>query len=112
MNYKVAVIGDLSTTTGMALAGVPYTYVHKKRDETLAKLKEFFGDKQIGLILLTYRIAEELEPDFSQFMRSKSMIPVVLKIPDKTGYAPKVDELSEMIRRTVGTEIAVKEGTG
>ncbi|RLG57654.1 MAG: hypothetical protein DRN83_01210 [Hadesarchaea archaeon] len=108
MSYRIAVIGDLSTSTGMALAGVSYTHVHKSREETLEKLRKFLEDESIGLVLLTYRIAEELEPEFGQLMRGKGMLPVVLKIPDKTGYMPSIDELSEVIRRTVGTEVTIK----
>lgn len=111
MSYKISAIGDLETTTGLALAGVTYTYVHKKKDETLAKFKEFLASDEIGLILITHLIAEELGFEFRQAMREKRVFPLVLRIPDKTGYTPKVDELREVIRRTVGAEIMVrKEG--
>ncbi|MDI6642479.1 MAG: V-type ATP synthase subunit F [Candidatus Hodarchaeaceae archaeon] len=109
MSYRVAVIGDLDTTTGMALAGATYAHVHATKDETLAKLKEFLASDEIGLILLTHRVAEELGFEFRQAMRAKRLLPLVLRIPDKTGYTPKVDELREVIRRTVGAEIMVKK---
>lgn len=109
MSYKVSVIGDLETTAGLALAGATHTYVHKTKDETLAKLKEFLGSDEIGLVLLTHRIAEELGYEYQQLMREKRTLPLVLRIPDKTGYTPKVDELREIIRRTVGAEIMVKK---
>lgn len=108
MSYKIAVIGDLDTTTGMALAGATYAHVHTTKDETLAKLKEFLASDEIGIVLLTHRIAEELGLEFRQLMRTKRLLPLVLRIPDKTGYVPKVDELHEIIRRTVGAEIVVK----
>lgn len=111
MSYKIAVIGDLETTIGLALAGATHACVHKTKDKTLAKLKEFLGSDEIGLILLTHRIAEELGFEFRQAMREKRVLPLVLRIPDKTGHTPKVDELREIIRRTVGAEIMVrKEG--
>jgi vacuolar-type H+-ATPase subunit F/Vma7 len=44
-------------------------------------------------------------------MRTKKLLPVVLRIPDKTGWLPKVDELQEIIRRTVGAEIIIKGGS-
>lgn len=111
MSYRVAVIGDLDTTVGMTLAGVTYTHVHKTKDETLAKLNEFLTSDEIGLILLTHRVAEELGFEFCQLMRTKRLLPLVLQIPDKTGYVPEVDELREIIRRTVGGEIIIrKEG--
>lgn len=108
MSYKVAVIGDADAATGFALAGVPYTHVHVDKDGTLAKLGEFIASEEIGLVLVTHPIAEELGAEFRRMMRTKKLLPVVLRIPDKTGYAPKVDELYELIKRTVGAEIVVR----
>lgn len=112
MSYKIAVVGDQETVTGFALAGATYAHIHATREETLAKLNEFFASGEIGLVLITHRIAEELGPDFRRILRAKRLLPLVLRIPDKTGYVPKVDELREIIRRTVGAEIMVrKEGS-
>ncbi len=95
--------------TGFALAGATYTHIHATREETLAKLNEFFASGEIGLVLITHRVAEELGLDSRQMLRAKQLLPLVLRIPDKTGYVPKVDELREIIRRTVGAEIMVKK---
>jgi len=112
LSYKVAVIGDADTATGFALAGVSYTYVHVDKDGTLAKLAEFMASVEIGLVLITHPIAEELGAEFRRMMRMKKLLPVVLRIPDKTGYIPKVDELYELIKRTVGAEIVVRAEEG
>ncbi len=109
MSYKIAVVGDQDTVTGFALAGATYTHIHATREETLAKLNEFFASGEIGLVLITHRVAEELGLDSRQMLRAKQLLPLVLRIPDKTGYVPKVDELREIIRRTVGAEIMVKK---
>lgn len=109
MSYKIAVIGDRDTTTGMSLAGVTHVYIHRTKDETLAKLKEFFANEEIGLVLITHRITGELGFDFRLMMRTKRLLPIVLQIPDKTGYVPEVDELQEAVKRTVGAEIVVKK---
>ncbi len=109
MSFKIAAIGDRDTVTGLALAGTTYTHVHTTKGETLAKLNEFFASDEIGLVLLTHRVAEELGFEFRQLMRAKRLPPIVLRIPDKTGYVPKVDELREIIKRTVGAEIVVKK---
>ena len=108
MSFKVAVIGEQETATGMALAGATHVYVHTAKEETISKLKEFFASEEIGLVLLTHRVAEELGFEFRQLMRTKRLLPLVLRIPDKTGYVPRVDELREIIRRTVGAEIVVR----
>ena len=109
MSYKIAAVGDQGTVTGFALAGVTYAHIHTAREETLAKLSEFFASGEIGLVLITHRVAEELGLDFRRMVRAKRLLPLVLRIPDKTGYVPKVDELREIIRRTVGAEIMVKK---
>jgi vacuolar-type H+-ATPase subunit F/Vma7 len=108
LSYKIAVIGDRDTTTGISLAGATYTHIHATKDETLTKLSEFLTSDEIGLILITHRVAEELGFDFRLMMRTKRLLPMVLRIPDKTGYVPEVDELRETIKRTVGAEIVVK----
>jgi len=112
LSYKIAVVGDQDTVTGFALAGATYSHIHTAREETLAKLNEFFASGEIGLVLITHRIAEELGFDFRQMLRTKRLPPLVLRIPDKTGYMPKVDELREIIKRTVGAEIMIKKEGG
>jgi V/A-type H+-transporting ATPase subunit F len=112
LSYKVAVIGDADTATGFALAGVSYTHVHVDKEGTLAKLAEFIASEEIGLVLITHPVAEELGDEFRRMMRRKKMLPVVLRIPDKKGYMPKVDELYQLIKRTVGAEIVVRAEGG
>lgn len=112
MSFKVAVIGDVDTTTGFALAGASYVHVHTKKEETLAKLSELLATEGIGLVLITHSIAEELGAEFRRAIRTKKLLPVVLRIPDKTGYMPAVDELYDLIKRTVGAEIVVRAEGG
>ncbi|MGQ9788002.1 MAG: V-type ATP synthase subunit F [Candidatus Hadarchaeaceae archaeon] len=108
MSYKIAVVGDLETVTGFNLAGVQFTHVHTDKEKTLAKLQEFLTHGEIGLILITHRTVEDIGIEFQQKLQGKGLLPLVLKIPDRTGYIPKRDELQEMIRRTVGVEIQMK----
>lgn len=108
MGYKIAVIGDLETVTGFNLAGVQFTHVHTDKEKTLAQLDEFLTHREIGLIFITHRVVKEIGPEFHQKIREKGLLPLVLKIPDRTGYAPERDELQELIRRTVGVEIQMK----
>ena len=112
MSFKIAVIGDADTATGLALAGATYTHVHIEKESTLSKLRELLAARDVGVLLITHRVAEELEPELRWAMREKGVFPVVLKIPDKTGYVPRVDELLELIRRTVGAEVVVRAEAG
>lgn len=112
MGYKIAAIGDADTTTGFALAGATYVHIHAEKESTLSKLRELFTARDVGVLLITHRVAEELEPELKWVMREKGVFPLVLKIPDKTGYVPPVDELLELIRRTVGAEVVVRVEAG
>ena len=112
MSFKIAVVGDQDTVTGFALAGATYAHIYTTKEETLVKLGEFLASDEIGLVLITHRVAEELGYDFLRMVRMKRLLPLVLRIPDKTGYVPKVDELREIIKRTVGVEIMVRKGGG
>lgn len=108
MGLKIAVVGDEYLTTGLALAGASFTHRHLERGETLRKLEEFIRNEEIGIIFITHKIADELEPEFSRLIRGKGTIPVVLKVPGEEGYMPKVDELYQVVKRTVGAEVVVR----
>jgi len=112
LSFKIAVVGDSDTVIGFALAGATYTHVHVEKSGTLSKLAELLAARDVGVLLITHRVAEELEPELRLVMRAKGVFPVVLKIPDKTGYVPRVDELLELIRRTVGAEVVVRAEAG
>ena len=108
MSYEIAVVGDLETVTGFALAGVRRGHVHERKGETLAKFDELFADESVGIVIVTYPVADELGSELEEKLRRKKMLPIVLKVPDNTGAVPEVDELRELIKRTVGAEVVVK----
>jgi vacuolar-type H+-ATPase subunit F/Vma7 len=108
MKCKVAVVGDLETVTGFALAGVAYFHVHRNRKETLERIKVFLSNPQIGIILITSRVMEELSEELQPLIRTKGPMPMVLVIPDRKGYYPaSVDELERLVRRTAGVEVVL-----
>lgn len=109
MRREVAVVGERETVVGFALAGVSRLHVHSSREESLRVLRELLRDEGVGLILVTHRVAEELGEEFRRMVREKGPFPMVLRIPDRTGYRPERDELEEMVRRTVGAEVVVRK---
>jgi len=109
LEHEVAVIGERETVIGFSLAGVKYAHIHSDRSETLSKLSEFLSSERMGVIMITYRVREELGEEFEKLVAGKDPIPVVLSIPDRTGYVPPVDELMRMVERTVGAKIVIKE---
>ncbi|MEM2866309.1 MAG: V-type ATP synthase subunit F [Candidatus Hadarchaeales archaeon] len=112
MRREVVVVGEKETVTGFALAGVSRLYLHSSKEETLRLLRGLLREEGVGLILLTHRVAEELGEEWRKVMREKGPFPMVLRIPDRTGYRPEKDELEEMVKRTVGAEVVVRREEG
>lgn len=112
MRREVVVVGEKETVTGFALAGVSRLYLHSSKEETLRLLRGLLQEEGVGLILLTHRVAEELGEEWRKVMREKGPFPMVLRIPDRTGYRPEKDELEEMVKRTVGAEVVVRREEG
>ncbi len=108
MKCKIAAVGDLETITGFGLAGVTHLHLHRERAETLEKIKALLSDPEVGLILLTARVKEELSEELGELLKFKGPLPMVLTIPDKEGYyPPAVDELERLVRRTAGVEVVL-----
>ena len=107
MSLKIACIGDIDFISGFGLAGVSQLYLHERMEATLAKIRELFDNPEIGLIILPHRIASQISPELKE-LRRKKPAPLVLAVPDKSGWMPEVDELRELIKRTVGAEVVVR----
>ncbi|MHA1862849.1 MAG: V-type ATP synthase subunit F [Candidatus Thorarchaeota archaeon] len=106
MSDKIAVIGDIDTVTGFRLVGVSECATPKSPDETRELLYSFFRDPNMGLIIITEPLAEEVEDTVVEL--SQSPVPVILLISDRTGSTGTYEAiLKELIRRAVGIEINI-----
>lgn len=106
---EIALIGDRHTVYGFRLAGIRKAFPMEeiRREEVREILKGLFGDN-IGIILVTERVAEEIRDILEEMNRfRKGIMPVVLEIPDSSGpLISKIDPMRGLIKRTVGFEIA------
>ncbi|HDG64021.1 MAG TPA: V-type ATP synthase subunit F [Thermococcus sp.] len=99
---KIVVFGDKDTTLGFRLAGVheAYSFGENTRELERArnKLKELIEREDIGVILITERLAQKIEiPDVT--------LPIILQIPDKYGSLYGEEQLREIVRKAIGVEI-------
>jgi len=81
---KMFLISDnVDTFTGLKLAGVSGVVVHEKEEieEALGKALE---DKDIGVIVVTEKIAETARGAISE-VKGKNGPPLVIEIPDRHG---------------------------
>jgi V/A-type H+-transporting ATPase subunit F len=99
---KIAVLGDRDTALGFRLAGAHEVYVFEENpldiERLRNKLRELVERDDIGIILITERLAEKVElPDVK--------LPIILQVPDKFGSRLGEKALREIVRRAIGVEL-------
>ena len=106
---EIAVIGDRHTVCGFKLAGIGKTFRMEDLREAgvRAVLRELF-DGTVGIILVTEKTAVEIGDVLDEVNRFRTgIMPIILEIPDSSGpLISKSDPMREIIKRTVGFEIA------
>ena len=97
------VIADEHTVTGFKLVGVDGEVV-ESADEAREALKKAFSSTEIGIIILTEKIASSISEEVEEFVFGHSF-PLIIEIPDRTG--PMEDRLSirQMVRTAVGVKV-------
>lgn len=105
---KIGVIGDSNTVLGFRLTGVMETRETEDPKEAFEALKTFFRDKDMGLVIITERLADSLRTEIDKLTKGV-VTPLLVEIPDKEGAIErKVDPINELVRRAVGVEIKFK----
>lgn len=103
---NVAALCDTDTAIGLRLAGIHRIYIPDKT-KTAKQLWHTLLDEvsDIALLIITEKLAEEIGKEFEEF-RLRTIIPVIIEIPDKTGKRPDhIDFVSNLIKKAVGMDI-------
>lgn len=101
---KFFLISDnIDTQIGMRLVGVKGVVVHEK-EEVLSILKDVEKRKDIGIILMTEKIAE-LVPEEVHRLRVSKSLPLVTLIPDRHGSRRPKDFITSYVREAIGVKI-------
>jgi len=101
---KMFLISDnVDTKTGMRLAGVEGVVV-RERDEVKTALEEALKNKDIGIVLITEKLAD-LIPEEITGLKLSYKTPLLVEIPDRHGPKKGVDAISEYIRDAIGLKI-------
>jgi len=106
---EIALIGDKHTIYGFRLAGIKKTFlIEDSRQEDIRGMLRGLFEGGTALILITEKIAATIGGLLEEASRfRKGIMPIVLQIPDSGGpLISKVDPMRELIKRTVGFEIA------
>ncbi len=105
---RIGVVGDSTTVRGFRLAGVKDAYEVEEAGRAAEVLRELLKDENVGLIIITEKIANKIREDVERLARER-LIPIIVEIPDKRGAIEKrVDPIKELVKRAVGVEIKLE----
>jgi V/A-type H+-transporting ATPase subunit F len=101
---KMFLISDnLDTKIGMRLAGIEGVVVHEK-DEVLDMLTKALKDIDIGIILITEKLADLVQNELYR-MKLAYQTPLIIEIPDRHGSKKAVDAITHYVREAIGLKI-------
>ena len=100
---KFFVIGDQETVLGLRLVGVDGA-VAVGRDDALAALTEAVARDDVGVVLVTEKVAAEIRDEVEVRLYGIGF-PLVLEIPDSSGPVPGRLEIEEVVRRAIGISV-------
>ena len=101
---KFFLISDnIDTQIGLRLVGVKGVVVHE-REEILEALKSVEKMKDIGILLMTEKIAEVV-PDVVYKFRTSKSLPILTIIPDRHGTRRPKDFITHYVKEAIGVKV-------
>ena len=94
---------NIDTQIGLRLVGVKGVTVHTKK-EVLDALESLKEREDIGILLITEKIAE-LIPDELNKMRLSKKLPLATVIPDRHGSRRPKDFITRNVEEAIGVRI-------
>lgn len=91
------------TLVGMRLAGIKGTIVNDRK-EAEKLLDSLIKDKEIGIILITEKMAENMRSKVS-YIKQKMVSPLIVEIPDRHGSIKNPDYITGYVRDSIGIKI-------
>ena len=101
MNFFL--IGDEYTVLGYSLIGIHGVVVNSPEEASNA-LNITMQDSNVGIILITQRIASQIKSEVDS-ARLEMSIPVVLEIPDRQGPLEGRESAMNIIQRLIGIKV-------
>lgn len=96
-------IADNASGLGFKLVGVETREV-SVRSEALAALKVAVSSKDVGVILVTHKVASFIAAELDDLLYGKSL-PLVLEIPSRGEEIKKSRSVSEVLKKAIGISI-------
>lgn len=101
---KAYLISDnIDTQIGMRLAGIMGTVVHEA-EEVVRELESALNNKDIGIILVTEKIASLARDEVNRIKLTVD-VPLIVEIPDRHGSVMERDRITRYIKEAIGVKI-------
>ena len=100
---KIFLIGDETTVLGYSLAGI-HGVVVNNAEEAAEALETATQDPDMGIVLITQRMAAEVQPVVDE-AKLKMATPIVLEIPDRSGPVADREAALDIVQRLIGIKV-------
>jgi len=100
---KYSIIGDEDTILGFGMVGVSGR-VAVNADEAQSAFEAILEDKDVGIIIITERVADMIRLLVDKYMFTVSF-PLIVEIPDMKGKKPGRPGIKEMVNAAIGIKI-------
>ncbi|MEJ2664792.1 MAG: V-type ATP synthase subunit F [Spirochaetia bacterium] len=97
---KYFIIGDEDAVLGFGMVGVKGRTANN-RAQAEAAFKEALADNEVGILIITERIAELIRPQVDQFIFNEKF-PLIVEIPDRKGPVAGRPTLRKMVNDAIG----------
>jgi V/A-type H+-transporting ATPase subunit F len=97
------IIGDEDAVLGFGLVGVAGTVVRSAAQARDA-FSQVMEQSDIGIVIVTERIADLIRPQVDQFIFTRSF-PLIVEIPDRQGPLAGKPGIREMVNQAIGIKL-------
>lgn len=97
------VIADENTVLGFKLVGIDGETVDTA-DGAREALEKAFSSTDIGIIIITERIAESIKAEIEDYL-FKQDFPLIIQIPDREGPLEGRTSIREIVNAAVGVKV-------
>ncbi|WP_291632661.1 V-type ATP synthase subunit F [Clostridium sp.] len=94
---------NMDTFVGMKMAGIESVVLHEK-EEIIEKIEELKKNEEIGIIVITEKIAL-LIPDEVNLIKLSKERPLLVEIPDRHGWNKASDSILRYVKEAIGIKI-------
>jgi len=101
---KFLLIADKQTAAGFSLAGIE-AMVARSKSEALKALQLAIHRNDIGIILITERLAKEIQSNIDHLLCYRKKCHLIMEIPDMDGSLKDRHSVEEFVMSALGIKV-------